>query len=41
MPDITLVNMNMLFMRYGQEVERERHVPLGCLYLTSVLEKAG
>jgi len=32
--DLTLVNLNMLFMRYGEEVERERHVPLGPLYLT-------
>ncbi|MFB3893116.1 MAG: radical SAM protein [Phycisphaerae bacterium] len=39
--DITLVNLNMLFMRYGQEIERELHVPLGCLYLTTSLEKAG
>ena len=31
--DITLVNLNMLFMRYGEEVERELHVPLGPLYL--------
>ena len=33
MADITLVNLNMLFMRYGEEVERELHVPLGPLYL--------
>ncbi|MDD4891088.1 MAG: hypothetical protein PHU85_14295, partial [Phycisphaerae bacterium] len=39
--DITLVNLNMLFMRYGEEVERELHVPLGCLYLTRALEEAG
>jgi radical SAM superfamily enzyme YgiQ (UPF0313 family) len=39
--DITLVNLNMLFMRYGEEVERELHVPLGCLYLTRALEDAG
>ena len=39
--DITLVNLNMLFMRYGEQVERERHVPLGCLYLTRALEVAG
>ena len=44
--DITLVNLNMLFMRYGaaggrQETERELHVPLGCLYLTTALERAG
>jgi len=39
--DITLVNLNMLFMRYGEEVERELHVPLGCLYLTRALEDGG
>ena len=39
--DLTLVNLNMLFMRYGEELERERHVPLGCLYLTRALEDAG
>ena len=31
----------MLFMRYGEEIERERHVPLGPLYLTRALEDAG
>ncbi len=41
MPDITLVNLNMLFMRYGEQVERELHVPLGCLYLARALEAAG
>lgn len=41
MADITLINLNMLFMRYGEEVERELHVPLGCLYLTRALEDAG
>jgi len=39
--DITLVNLNMLFMRYGEEVDRELHVPLGPLYLTRALEDAG
>ncbi len=41
MADITLINLNMLFMRYGEEVERELHVPLGPLYLTRALEDAG
>jgi len=41
MPDITLVNLNMLFMRYGEKVERELHVPLGCLYLARAMEDAG
>jgi radical SAM superfamily enzyme YgiQ (UPF0313 family) len=39
--DITLVNLNMLFMRYGEEIERELHVPLGPLYLTRALEDKG
>jgi len=39
--ELTLVNLNMLFMRYGEEVERELHVPLGPLYLTRALEDAG
>jgi radical SAM superfamily enzyme YgiQ (UPF0313 family) len=39
--DITLVNLNMLLIRYGEEVEREIHVPLGCLYLARALEDAG
>ena len=39
--DITLVNLNMLLIRYGEETDRERHVPLGCLYLTRALEDAG
>lgn len=41
MPDITLVNLNMLFLRYGEDIDRERHVPLGPLYLTRALEDAG
>lgn len=39
--DITLVNLNMLLIRYGEEVDRERHVPLGSLYLIGSLEQAG
>ncbi len=41
MADITLINLNMLFVRYGEQIERELHVPLGCLYLTRALEAAG
>jgi len=41
MADITLVNLNMLYIRYGQQTERELHVPLGPLYLTKALEDAG
>ncbi|MEW6532448.1 MAG: radical SAM protein [Thermodesulfobacteriota bacterium] len=39
--DITLVNLNMLLIRYGEDADREPHVPLGCLYLTRALEDAG
>jgi len=41
MADITLVNLNMLLVRYIDAIERELHVPLGPLYLTSALERAG
>lgn len=41
MADITIVNLNMLYVRYFDTVERERHVPLGPLYVTSALEAAG
>lgn len=40
--DITLANFNMLFLRHaGGRTERERHLPLGPLYLTAALERAG
>jgi len=39
--DLTLVNLNMLLIRYVDALERELHVPLGPLYLTAALEKAG
>ncbi len=39
--DITLINLNMLFLRYGDQIDRERHVPLGPLYLTRALEDEG
>ena len=41
MADITLVNLNMLYVRYVENVERELHVPLGPLYLAASLERAG
>lgn len=41
MADITLINLNMLYVRYSDSYDRELHLPLGLLYLTSVLEKAG
>jgi radical SAM superfamily enzyme YgiQ (UPF0313 family) len=39
--DITLVNLNMLLIRYVDSIERELHVPLGPLYLVTALEQAG
>jgi radical SAM superfamily enzyme YgiQ (UPF0313 family) len=39
--DLTLVNLNMLFLHYAQEIDRELHVPLGPLYLTRALEDSG
>ena len=41
MDDITLLNMNLLYLRYYDQVEKELHVPLGTLYLTRILEDAG
>jgi radical SAM superfamily enzyme YgiQ (UPF0313 family) len=39
--DVTLVNMNLLYIRLGDRVDHEAHPPLGLLYLTSVLEQRG
>jgi len=39
--DLTLVNLNMLYVRYVDVVDRELHLPLGPLYLTTALERAG
>jgi anaerobic magnesium-protoporphyrin IX monomethyl ester cyclase len=41
MADITIANLNMLYVRYFDAVERERHLPLGPLYVTAALEEAG
>lgn len=41
MADITILNLNMLYVRYFDVVERERHLPLGPLYVTAALEDAG
>jgi radical SAM superfamily enzyme YgiQ (UPF0313 family) len=41
MADITILNLNMLYVRYFDSIERERHVPLGPLYVTAALEAAG
>ncbi len=41
-PDITLANLNMLYVRHADgRTERETHLPLGPLYLTGALERAG
>lgn len=39
--DITLINLNLLYVRYVDTIDKELHVPLGCLYLTKSLEDAG
>jgi radical SAM superfamily enzyme YgiQ (UPF0313 family) len=39
--DITILNLNMLYLRYFEKVDRELHIPLGPLYLTRALEEAG
>jgi radical SAM superfamily enzyme YgiQ (UPF0313 family) len=41
MADITFINLNMLFVRYSDSYDRELHLPLGLLYLTTVLEEEG
>ncbi len=41
MADVSLVNLNMLYVRYLDRVEREIHLPLGTLYLARALEDAG
>ncbi len=41
MADITLINLNMLYVRYVDSVDKELHLPLGPLYLVSALEAAG
>ena len=39
--DITLINLNLLYVRYVDAIDKELHVPLGSLYLTRALEDAG
>ena len=39
--DITLLNLNMLYVRYRDRIDQERHLPLGPLYLARALENAG
>jgi radical SAM superfamily enzyme YgiQ (UPF0313 family) len=41
MPDVTLANLNMLYVRYIDRVEREVHLPLGPLYVAASLRQAG
>ena len=41
MADLTLVNLNLLYIRHYDRVDEEMHVPLGCLYLVRALEDAG
>jgi anaerobic magnesium-protoporphyrin IX monomethyl ester cyclase len=41
MADITLINLNLLYLRHMDGVEVERHTPLGPLYLAAALEQAG
>ena len=38
---ITLLNLNMLYLKYYDTVDREYHLPLGMLYVTKALETAG
>lgn len=40
-PNITLLNLNLLYVKYLDAVDRELHVPLGTLYLTRAIEDAG
>ncbi|MBT3272186.1 MAG: B12-binding domain-containing radical SAM protein [Spirochaetales bacterium] len=39
--DITILNLNMLYLKYYDRIDRELHIPLGPLYLTRALEDAG
>ena len=41
MTDITIVNLNMLYLRYENEVDTERQLPLGPLYVTRALKDKG
>ena len=41
MSDVTLVNLNMLCVRYVDRSETEIHLPLGPLYLASALQRSG
>jgi radical SAM superfamily enzyme YgiQ (UPF0313 family) len=39
--DITLLNLNMLYLKYYEKVDKDLHLPLGPLYITRSLEEAG
>ena len=38
---ITILNLNMLYLKYFDKIDRELHIPLGPLYLARALEDAG
>ena len=38
---VTILNLNMLYLKYFDKVDRELHIPLGPLYLSRALEDAG
>ena len=39
--NITILNLNMLYLKYFDKIDREQHIPLGPLYLTRAIENAG
>jgi radical SAM superfamily enzyme YgiQ (UPF0313 family) len=41
LPDVTLINMNLMLVKIGKEYDRENYIPLGILYIASFLEKKG
>ena len=41
MKDITLINLNMLYLRYENEVDAEHQMPLGPLYVVRALKDDG
>ncbi len=41
MAHITILNLNLLYVRYHDNIEQEQHLALGPLYVTSALEDAG
>ena len=41
MADITLINLNLLYIDMGDRIDAEVHTPLGPLYIISALEREG